>query len=289
MKATASALPWIAPAHLLVLGMLVIPGLYVLWLSLQESTFGMSPRFVGLANYAHVLGDAYFWRALRNTLVIVVVVVHAELLLGLALALLFASGLPAKRFLLAAILAPYAVSEVSAAVIWRFLFDAQAGPVNLGLQALGLPPLEWSIDPNHGLALVSLLSVWLNLPFTFLILYAARLSIPGELYEAARIDGATAWQAFRSITLPLLMPAILLAMLFRYIFVFRIFSEVWLLTGGGPARQTEVVGVYLYQEAFTFNAFGAASATGWIMVLISLLLGAGYLVALRRQSLGDAR
>jgi multiple sugar transport system permease protein len=289
MKATASALPWIAPAHLLVLGMLVIPGLYVLWLSLQESTFGMSPRFVGLANYAHVLGDAYFWRALRNTLVIVVVVVHVELLLGLALALLFASGLPAKRFLLAAILAPYAVSEVSAAVIWRFLFDAQAGPVNLGLQALGLPSLEWSIDPNHGLALVSLLSVWLNLPFTFLILYAARLSIPGELYEAARIDGATAWQAFRSITLPLLMPAILLAMLFRYIFVFRIFSEVWLLTGGGPARQTEVVGVYLYQEAFTFNAFGAASATGWIMVLISLLLGAGYLVALRRQSLGDAR
>ena len=289
MKATVSALPWIAPAHLLVLGMLVIPGLYVLWLSLQESTFGMSPRFVGLANYAHVLGAAYFWRALRNTLVIVVVVVHVELLLGLALALLFASGLPAKRFLLAAILAPYAVSEVSAAVIWRFLFDAQAGPVNLGLQALGLPPLEWSIDPNHGLALVSLLSVWLNLPFTFLILYAARLSIPGELYEAARIDGATAWQAFRSITLPLLMPAILLAMLFRYIFVFRIFSEVWLLTGGGPARQTEVVGVYLYQEAFTFNAFGAASATGWIMVLISLLLGAGYLVALRRQSLGDAR
>ena len=180
------------------------------------------------------------------------------------------------------------MSEVSAAVIWRFLFDAQAGPVNLGLQALGLPPLEWSIDSNHGLALVSLLSVWLNLPFTFLILYAARLSIPGELYEAARIDGATAWQAFRSITLPLLMPAILLAMLFRYIFVFRIFSEVWLLTGGGPARQTEVVGVYLYQEAFTFNAFGAASATGWVMVLISLLLGAGYLVALRRQSLGDA-
>ena len=288
MKATVSALPWIAPAHLLVMGMLVIPGLYVLWLSLQESTFGMSPRFVGLANYAHVLGDAYFWRALRNTLVIVVVVVHVELLLGLALALLFASGLPAKRFLLAAILAPYAVSEVSAAVIWRFLFDTQAGPVNLGLQALGLPPLEWSIDPNHGLALVSLLSVWLNLPFTFLILYAARLSIPGELYEAARIDGATAWQAFRSITLPLLMPAILLAMLFRYIFVFRIFSEVWLLTGGGPARQTEVVGVYLYQEAFTFNAFGAASATGWVMVLISLLLGAGYLVALRRQSLGDA-
>jgi multiple sugar transport system permease protein len=286
---TGIALPLIAPAQLLVLSMLVIPGLYVMWLSLQESTFGMSPHFVGLSNYAHVLGDPYFWRALLNTMIIVTVVVHVELLLGLGLALLFASGLPARKWLLAAILAPYAVSEVSAAVIWRFLFDAQAGPANLALQALGLPALEWSINPGHGLALVSLLSIWLNLPFTFLILYAARLSIPGELYEAAQVDGATPLQCFRRISLPLLMPAILLAMLFRYIFVFRIFSEVWLVTGGGPARQTEVVGVYLYQEAFTFNAFGGASATGWIMVLISLLLGAGYMLALRRQSVGHAR
>jgi len=279
----------IAPAQLLVWGMLVIPGLYVLWLSLQQSTFGMSPQFVGWDNYRHVLADTYFWRALRNTVVIVLVIVHAELLLGLGMALLFASGLPARRWLLAAVLAPYAVSEVSAAVIWRFLFDAQAGPATLGLAALGLPTLEWSINPNHGLALISLLSVWLNLPFTFLILYAARLSVPSELYEAARMDGGTPLQIFRSVTLPLMMPALLLAMVFRYIFVFRIFSEVWLLTGGGPARQTEVVGVYLYQEAFTFNAFGGASATGWIMVLISLVLGAGYLVALRRQSLGHGR
>jgi len=286
---TGVALPFIAPAHLLVLSLLVIPGIYVLWLSLQESTFGMSPHFVGWQNYSHVLGDVYFWRALRNTLVVVLAVVHVELLLGMGIALLFASGMPARRWLLAAVLAPYAVSEVSAAVVWRFLFDAQAGPANLALAALGLPMLEWSINPNHGLALVSLLSVWLNLPFTFLILYAARLSIPGELYEAAKIDGASALQIFRRITLPLMMPAILLAMLFRYIFVFRIFSEVWLLTGGGPARQTEVVGVYLYQEAFTFNAFGGASATGWIMVLISLLLGAGYMVALRRQSTGHGR
>lgn len=269
--------------------MLVIPGCYVLWLSLHASTFGQSPTYVGMGNYVHVLGDAYFWRALRNTVIVVLTVVHVELLLGLGIALLFASGVPGKPFLLAAILAPYAVSEVSAAVIWRFLFDAQAGPANLALAALGLPALEWSINPGHGLALISLLSIWLNLPFTFLILYAARLSIPGSLYEAAKVDGARPLRCFRDITLPLLMPAILLAMLFRYIFVFRIFSEVWLLTGGGPARQTEVVGVYLYQEAFTFNAFGGASATGWIMVLISLVLGAVYLVALRRQSVAYAR
>src|SRR5688500_3304342 len=228
------ALPFLAPVHLLVLGVIVIPALYVVWLSLTTSTFGKAPTFVGLANYAHALSDPYFWRALRNTVVVVLIVVHAELMVGLGMALLFASGVPATRWLLAAVLAPYAVSEVSAAVIWRFLFDAQAGPMTWLLQSLGLPTLEWSVVPAHGLALVVLLSVWLHLPFTFLILYAARLAIPAELYESARVDGATAWQAFHRVTLPLLMPAILLAALFRYIFVFRLFSEVWLMTGGGP-------------------------------------------------------
>lgn len=283
------AFAWMTPAAVLVLTVLVIPALYVAWLSLTSSTYGKAPEFVGLANYGKVLSDTYFWRAMFNTLVVVVVVVHAELLLGLAMALLFNSGLPGKRYLLAAVLAPYAMSEVSAAVVWRFLFDMDAGPANWLLQWLGLPALEWSVVPAHGLALVILLSIWLHLPFTFLILYAARLAIPADLYESATIDGATPWQAFRRITVPLLMPAILLASLFRYIFVFRLFSEVWLMTGGGPARTTEVVGVYLYQEAFRFNSFGAASATGWIMVLVSLMLGSVYLWALRRDMVSRGR
>src|SRR5439155_5658803 len=123
----------------------------------------------------------------------------------------------------------------------------------------------------------------LNLPFTSIILYAARLAIPTQLYEAARVDAVSELQIFRYITLPLLMPAIVVAMLFRYIFAFRLFSEVWLMTQGGPARSTEVLAVYLYLEAFRFNAFGAAAATGWIMLLVSLLLGAVYVWGLRRQ------
>ena len=285
----ARAFAWMTPALVLVCTVLVLPAAYVAWLSLTASTYGQAPGYVGLANYAKVLGDPYFWRAMRNTLVIVVVVVHVELLLGLGMALLFNSGVPMRRLMLAAVLAPYAVSEVSAAVVWRFLFDMDAGPANWLLQGLGLPALEWSVVPSHGLALVILLSIWLHLPFTFLILYAARLAIPGDLYESARIDGATPWQAFRRITIPLLMPAILLASLFRYIFVFRLFSEVWLMTGGGPARTTEVVGVYLYQEAFRYNAFGPASATGWIMVVVSMALGSIYIWALRRDMVSRAR
>jgi len=286
--AALRVLPFLAPVHLLVLGVIVIPSVYVAWLSLTASTFGRAPSFVGLANYAHVLGDVYFWRALANTVIIVLVVVHVELLLGLGMALLFASGLPARRFLLAAVLAPYAVSEVSAVIMWRFLFDPDIGPVTAMLQALGLPILEWSFVPAHGLVIVALLSIWLHLPFTFIILYAARLSVPVHLYEAARVDGGTGFQAFRHVTLPLLMPAILVAMLFRYIFAFRLFSEVWLMTQGGPARSTEVVAVYLYLEAFRYNAFGAAAATGWIMVVASLILAAFYIWRLRREMVADA-
>ena len=273
----------VAPAWAFVLAVLVVPAAYVFWLSLHESSFGQAPVFVGLKNYAVILSDRYFWRALFNTLAIVAVVVHVEMVLGLAMALLFASGVPWKPVLLAIVLAPYAVSEVGAVVMWRFMLDPDVGVITRGLLALGLPPLEWAVQPWHGLAVIALISIWLHLPFTFVILYAARLALPGELYEAARVDGAARWQQFRLITLPLLKPAILVAMLFRYIFAFRLFSEVWLVTQGGPARSTEVVALYLYLEAFRYNRFGVATATGWIMVVVSLLVALFYLRRLYRE------
>ncbi len=274
-------LPLLAPVHLLILGVIVLPSLYVIWLSLNTSSFGQAPTFVGLQNYARILSDPAFRSALLNTVVLVAVAVHLEMAIGLGMALLFASGLPFRRLLIVAVLAPYAVSEVTAVVMWRFLFDPDAGPVTLALRAAHLPTLDWSFAPSHALVLIGLLTMWLHLPFTFIILYAARLGIPGELYEAAQIDGATNWQAFRRVTLPLLRPAIIIALLFRYIFAFRLFSEAWLLTRGGPARSTEVVAIYLYQEAFTFSSFGTASATAWIMVMASLLLAAGYMLVLQ--------
>jgi len=281
-------MPLLAPVHILILSVIVIPSIYVIWLSVTQSTFGQAPTFVGLENYIHVLTDPAFHSALWNTVVIVVLAVHAELALGLLVALLFASGLPFRRLLLVAVIAPYAVSEVIAVVMWRFLFDPDAGPITMMLQSLGLPILDWSFEPSHAMILIALLTIWLHLPFTFIILYAARLAIPRELYEAAVIDGATPFQAFRRVTLPLLGPAIAVALLFRYIFAFRIFSEVWLLTNGGPARTTEVVAVYLYQEAFSYNAFGTAAATAWIMVVVALLLAAGYVFILRRQVSANA-
>ena len=276
----------VSPVQLMVGCIIFLPAIYVLWLSLHQSSFGQAASFVGLANYAKVLGDPYFWRALFNTVIVVAIVVHVELLLGLMMALFFASGIPFRALMLAIVLAPYAVSEVSAVVMWRYLFEPDVGMMTRLLGTIGLPPIEWSVNPSHGLLMVCLLSIWLHLPFSFIILYAARLSVPDELYEAAAIDDATGWTACRRITLPLLTPALLIAALFRYIFAFRLFSEVWLMTGGGPARTTEVLAVYLYLEAFRYNSFGAAAATGWLLVLASLLLALFYLRGLYREMFG---
>lgn len=283
-ESLATRLMLIAPAQALIAAVIALPAVYLVWLSFQQSTFGAQAVYVGFANYARILTDGYFWHAMGNTVIVVLAVVHLELFLGLLMALLFASGLPMRRMLLAIVLAPYAVSEVAAVVMWRYLFDPDVGHVAWLLGRLGLPTLEWAVSPAQGLTMVSLLSVWLHLPFTFMILYAARLALPGDVYEAARIDGATGFQAFWRVTLPLMVPAILIAALFRLIFAFRLFGEVWLLTAGGPARSTEVVAVYLYLEAFRYNAFGPAAATGWLMVVFSLLLASPYLWRLARSA-----
>lgn len=265
------------PVQLLLAGMILIPSIYVGWLSLQSSSFGREAEFVGLANYLQLLTDRWFWRAFLNTFIVVNIVVYVELGLGLAIALLFAGGVPFRRLMVAIVLMPYAVSEVVAVVMWKYLFESRVGVVNYGLEALGLPQIEWAINPTHALGLVVLISVWQQLPFTFILLYAARLGIPRELYEAAHLDGGTPVRIFWRITVRLMLPAILIALLFRYIFAFRIFSEVWLLTQGGPARMTEVLAVYLYRAAFRYHEFGLASATGWAMVVLSLLISVYYL------------
>ncbi len=277
-----------APAQLLLAGFILIPSLYVGWLSLHSAGFGKPTVFVGLANYATLLGDAAFWRAFWNTFVLVNLIVYLELALGLALGLLFASGVPWPRLMIAIALAPYAMSEVVTVTMWKYMFDPDAGIANLALRALGLPVLEWATNAVHAFAMIVLLAVWHHLPFTFLILYTARLALPRDLYESAALDGATPWQQFRYLTLPLLMPAILVALIFRYIFGFRIFSEVWLLTQGGPARSTEVLAVYLYKQAFSYHELGAASATGWMMLLLSLVVALYYLrVAYKRMFLAQ--
>jgi multiple sugar transport system permease protein len=275
----------VLPTQALLVLVIGLPALWVFWLSLQKTSFGVAPEFVGLANYAFVLGDGYFWRAFLNTFVVVNVVVYLELALALLMAVMFAAGVPFRRTLIAAVLAPYAVSEVIAVIIWKYMLEPEVGIVSQALAAAGIPELAWTTDRWAALTLVALLSVWLHLPFSFLILYAARLGVPNELYESAALDGAGTIQRFWRITVPVLIPAILVALMFRYVFAFRIFAEVWLLTGGGPARLTEVLATYLYRHAFRYHEFGVASAIGWLMALASLLMASVYLHQMYKRML----
>ena len=267
----------VSPAFLLLAAVLAVPALYVAWLSLAQSTYGQDPQFVGLANYANILNDPIFWRAFWNTVVVVNAVVYGELLLGLGLAVLVAGWCPCRPLVIALILAPYAITETSGIVMWRYMLEPDVGLITQVLARLGLPQLDWSTKPVHTLALASSIAIWHHLPFTFLILYSALMTVPRELLEAAAIDGATPWQKFRFITLPVLMPAILIAVLFRYIFAIRMFAEVWLLTEGGPARLSELLAIYLYRQMVKYHDFGAASATGWLMLVFSLLIALPYL------------
>jgi len=267
----------VSPTLVLLLAFLVIPAFYVGWLSFTTSTYGRESTFVGLANYAQLFGDRIFWRAFWNTFFLVNAIVYVEVALGLGLAVLLSAPMRGKALIIAVILAPYAITESSGIVMWRYMFEPDVGMVSQLVGRAGLPQLEWSTQPVATLFLAGTIAVWHHLPFTFLILYAALTTVPKDVLEASRIDGASDWQQFRLITLRLIMPAILIAVLFRYIFAIRTFAEVWLLTEGGPARLTEVLAIYLYREVFKYHQFGVAAATGWVMLLMSLGIAIPYL------------
>jgi len=267
----------ISPVQLLVFLVIFVPSVWVIWLSLLEYSYGTEAKFVGLRNYIFIATDPIFWRAFLNTFIIVNVVVYSELAIAMGIAVLFAGGVPFRRMMVSIVLMPYAISPVIAVIIWRYMLEPERGIVQLFLLSIGLPEIEWATNPVHAMSLIILLSLWLHIPFTFIILYTSILAIPEEIYEAAKIDGAGALQEFWHITIPSLVPAMLVALLFRYIFAFRIFSEVWLLTEGGPVRTTEVLALYLYRYGFRYHELGVASATGWAMVLASLIISIFYL------------
>lgn len=278
----------IAPAQLMLAAVILLPAASLLWLSLERYTYGRAPEFVGLANYAYILADRAFWRATLNTFLVVNVIVYGELLLGLGLALLVAGWIPCRRLVVSALLAPYAITEVSAVVMWRYMLEPDIGMINYALTALGLGQIDYGGDPVAALCVAAVMAIWLHAPFTFLIVYAALLTVPNELVEAARVDGAGAWQVFRHVKFRLIVPAILIALLFRYITAMRLFAEIWLLTEGGPARMTEVLAVYLYRQAFKYHEFGVAAATGFAMLILSLAIAMPYLVQMYRRMVRDA-
>lgn len=273
---------FLAPVLLFLCAIVVLPLGHAIWTSFHRIR-GLTARFVGLDNYARVLGDEAFWHALGVSLRFTAISVAAHVLLGLALALALNEVRVARTALRILFLTPWMVAPAVGATIWLWLLEPQFGVVNYLLVASGLvaTPIAWLGEPGPAFAAVTTVEVWRGVPFVMLLLLAGLQTIPLEQYEAASIDGASAWQRFRHVTLPNLGYLLVVASTLDTINVVRHYDIIGVMTGGGPAGATEVLPALLYNTAFRANRFGEAAAIGVLLLLMVLAFAIVYLRATR--------
>ncbi|KVR93155.1 sugar ABC transporter permease [Burkholderia vietnamiensis] len=273
------SLPFVAllgPALLVLAALALYPVAQVLVDSFCRVDYAAGRRaFAGLANYRAVLGDDAFSAGFGNTLRFTIVASLAEVALGFCLALLFVRAFPGRRIALPLAILPMMLSTLVCSAIWRNWLNFD-GFLNALLAAFGIEGVRWLSDPHLALWSLALVDVWQWTPMAFLIVLAGLQSIPHELYEAARTDGASEWQCLRDITLPLAAPQIGLALLLRSIDTFKLFDKVYALTGGGPGNATQTLSTYIYDTGFRFFDVGTASAASVLMLAASALLVSGY-------------
>jgi multiple sugar transport system permease protein len=257
------------------LSVLVVVALYPLvstaWLSLREELpiFNIS-RFVGLSHYLALWDDPRFWRSLANTCYFTVVSVSLEIVLGLGVALVLQQIFPARGLARALVLMPWFIPTVVAARLWEWMYNPQFGVVNFLLVQGGFVDrgVNWLGHPTLALHAAILADVWKTMPFAALLILAGLQTIPADLYRAARVDGASPMQAFRHITLPLLLPVLGITFLFRMLDALRVFDIVYVLTGGGPANTTATLSIYAYQLSFQTLQFGPGAAVAIIVFVL---------------------
>lgn len=266
-----------APALVLFVLLTVYPLGRNLMLSFFKTDYGLDgAQFVGLGNYTYLFADYFFQRALWNTTVFTLSATALEVAAGLLLALLFNRAFPGRRLLLPLIVMPFVLSTMVVTAIWRAWFHFDLGFLNTVLAGFGLPRLEWLTDPSIAMGSVILVDLWQTFPIVFLIVLAGLQAVPDEVKEAARIDGAGPVKMLTTITLPLIMPHLLLAALLRCVESFKIFDKVFALTGGGPGQATETLSLHVYRLGFRFFDIGLAAAGSIVMVVAAAALSAVY-------------
>ncbi|WP_082961596.1 carbohydrate ABC transporter permease [Mycobacterium sp. 852002-51152_SCH6134967] len=266
-RTTATAYALLAPSLFGVVAFMLLPMLVVVWLSLHRWDLLSPMEYVGLRNWQSVLTDPTFGTSLVVTLLFVVLVVPAQTLLGLIAASLLARGLPGSGFFRTLYVLPWICAPLAIAVLWRWILAPTDGAVStvLGRQ------IEWLTDPTLALPVVSAVVVWTNVGYVTLFFLAGILNIPEDIHNAARTDGATTWQRFRHITLPMLRPTLFFVLVTGIISAAQVFDTVYALTGGGPQNRTDLVAHRIYAEAFGAAAVGRAAVMA--VVLFVLLVG----------------
>ncbi|MDH6447831.1 MULTISPECIES: sugar ABC transporter permease [unclassified Streptomyces] len=265
---------------------LAYPLLYNVWTSVHDVDLGQllggAERFTGLDNYRTVADDPAFWHSVRLSLVFTLSSLLLQFTIGFALALLFARPFPFNGLLRSLLLTAWLLPPVVSGTLFRWMLDAESGAYNALLEPVGLSH-DWLTDPSTSLAGVVFANVWIGVPFNMLLLLVGLHTIDPQLHEAAAIDGASAWQRFRHITLPLMRPVSVTVLLLGLLYTFKVFDLVFVMTGGGPVDATRVLSLYVYEVFFTSFRFGEGAAAALLLLVVPLLAGVLYVRRLRRE------
>jgi multiple sugar transport system permease protein len=284
-RAVLTGYAFVLPAAVIILGLVGYPIVQAMVLSLTNARVGEAGHFVGLANYAALLRNSVFLQALGNSVLFTVVSVTVKTVLGLAVALLLNQKFLAHRWIRGAMLLPWVIPSTFGILAWLWIFNYSLGTLNWVLQALHLiaAPIAWLSDPVLARGAVIFVNVWRGLPFFAITLLAGLVAIPRELYEAAEVDGATAWAQFRNVTLPLIVPILSITILFSIVMTVSDFNIVYVLTRGGPINATQVFATLAYQSAFASGNIARGAAIS-LFIFPALLLSLLFLLRLVRRS-----
>ncbi len=263
---------FVAPTAVIVLGVIVFPMLYSLLLSLERYnlTDPGNVRFIGLGNYLSLLESSDFWQVMGRTAIFTVISVALTMVIGLAFALILNERFLGRGVFRTLLLVPWVIPAVVVGIAWEWIFNANYGVLNALLQNLGLIQeyRPWLGDPSTAMPAVIVAKVWKEVPFTALLFLAGLQTIPSDLYEASRIDGAGAWRSFLNITLPLLRPTILVVIVIETMWTFRVFDIIFVMTNGGPADTTNLAAFYTYLETFKYLHVGLGSALAYMVTAV---------------------
>lgn len=258
------------PSIVILIAVLAIPLVYSLVVSFFDTNLKSSGlgEFVGIGNYTAALTDSYFMGSVGTTAIFTIGVVTFEFLVGLAIALLLNVNVTGKSIYFSIIIIPMMITPVAVGLIWKLLLHSELGIVNYFLEMIGLSGQAWLADSSLALKTVMFIDVWQNVPYMVLVILAGLVSLPAEPYEAARVDGASMWQRFRYLTLPMMRPTFMVVILMRAITALKTYDLIYVLTKGGPGVKTEVISYHIYQEAFRNLEIGSASAMSYLLVLV---------------------
>lgn len=275
----------LAPALAAVLAVSLYPVLRTLWLSLHDAGFSGPSRFTGLGNLDKLLADHLFWNAWWRTVGFAFATTLAETVLGICFALVLHRSFRGRGWVRAAVLVPWTIPTVVTSRMFGWIFDGQTGVANYLLTHLHLTDgyVDFLSDPRTALPAIALADVWKTTPFMALLVLAALQTVPAELAESARVDGASPWRTFRSITLPVIAPALLIAALLRILDAFRVFDLPYVLTGGGPADSTETLSTFGYKTLFSGLELGYGSMIATAAFVTEVFIAAAFAWHLSRR------